>query len=110
MLRATRRDCILVSPAHTVAYFSLSASYPAPSIAKAYAMPYTFHPNKMYRMPTHFGPYTSVMRYRPQFKSQPHEIQDSVQGRLSPEICELIYSGHYTKVKSIAKRNIVMIA
>ena len=50
---------------------------------------------------------TLVLRYRPQFKGQPHEMPDSVQERLSPELRELMAPAHYTHVKDIATLDVV---
>ena len=50
---------------------------------------------------------TLVMRYRPQFKGQPHEMPDSVLARLSPEIRELMAPAHYTHVKDISRLDVV---
>jgi len=46
---------------------------------------------------------TLVLRYRPQFKGQPHALPESVKKRLSPKILELMASAHYTETKAIAQ-------
>lgn len=45
---------------------------------------------------------TLVLRYRPQFKGQPHDLPDALRQRLSPEIRQLMASAHYTETKPIA--------
>lgn len=52
---------------------------------------------------------TLVLRYRPQFKGQPHALPASIQQRLSPELRSLMAPAHYTETKAIAQLDEVIL-
>lgn len=50
---------------------------------------------------------TLVLRYRPQFKGQPHALPESIRAQLWPETLELMASAHYTETKAIVQSDTV---
>jgi len=50
---------------------------------------------------------TLVLRYRPQYKGQPHALPESIRAHLWPETLELMASAHYTETKAIVQSDTV---